>query len=565
MSTATKTASKATTQAATKAAAYYRMSSDDQTDSLDQQRTAVQAYAESHGFEIVAEYHEPGKSGSLRQKERKEWARLLEDSERGKYQAVLAWDLSRLSRADPLKAAADKDRLRSAGVFVQTVREGRIDLDTFSGRLLDYVSQEKNHAYSKDLSRNTIRGREALLARGESPHGAVPYGYRRRYVGPSGEYVAKRDEQFRKPKGWTRTIEVEPAEAEVVKEIYRLYVEMDQSIRAVAGKLTDKGIPSPTGIVWRMNTVGTILANPTYCGNLKTACGPRDRSKRECHNRMAASEITGIFPPIVSEEVWQAAQRRRSTRSTPRTAKRQGGIFSGFLVCGNCGGLMCRHRGTDHRGPFYVCANFLQKPHANKCLSWRAYESDLLYPLISHFVRACDRELIESVKARPVADRPNVDATKRRLKVLAGKIKKARSRYVSCPDDLLPEVEAALKSLVAEQERLSDELRAAETGTDERDQLRKWWEDRRGKLIELRPTHPRFALTEEWPLAEIDSVRGLFRRVGFKVSLWWTSEKRVKYYRHTLDWARMEITVSGIRSRSGGTSTGSRWASGRCG
>ena len=45
------------------AAQYLRMSTEDQPHSIPTQRDAIQRYAAAHGFEVIATYADPGKSG----------------------------------------------------------------------------------------------------------------------------------------------------------------------------------------------------------------------------------------------------------------------------------------------------------------------------------------------------------------------------------------------------------------------------------------------------------------------------------------------------------------------
>ena len=63
---------------------------------------------------------------------------------------------------------------------------------------------------------DSIRGRIALLERGEWPHGRVPYGYDSIYIDPSrNEKRVKRNESFRKGHGWRRLLDKNQEEAKV--------------------------------------------------------------------------------------------------------------------------------------------------------------------------------------------------------------------------------------------------------------------------------------------------------------------------------------------------------------
>ena len=86
-----------------KAAAYLRKSTDQQEASIPGQRNIVHEYALKHGFEIVQEYVDAGISGVDSSSDRMEFAKLVEDASQGKFGYVIAWDLSRITRSDPME------------------------------------------------------------------------------------------------------------------------------------------------------------------------------------------------------------------------------------------------------------------------------------------------------------------------------------------------------------------------------------------------------------------------------------------------------------------------------
>ena len=60
------------------AAQYLRMPTNHQKCSLAYQAAAIQRYADTHGFKVVQDYEDPGRSG-VTMKHRKGLARLLHD------------------------------------------------------------------------------------------------------------------------------------------------------------------------------------------------------------------------------------------------------------------------------------------------------------------------------------------------------------------------------------------------------------------------------------------------------------------------------------------------------
>ncbi|CAN5746033.1 hypothetical protein BH23PLA1_BH23PLA1_18970 [soil metagenome] len=119
------------------AVGYLRMSSGEQAGSIEQQKAEIERYAEKQGYRIIRWYFEPGRSGSKEQNQRVEFKRMLADSDQRDFRAVLCWDVSRFGRLDNIRGAQAKDLLRTNGVHLATVKEGRLDWTTFEGRLMD--------------------------------------------------------------------------------------------------------------------------------------------------------------------------------------------------------------------------------------------------------------------------------------------------------------------------------------------------------------------------------------------------------------------------------------------
>src|SRR5438105_4584610 len=118
-----------------KAVAYYRMSSDDQTVSIDRQQREVEALAKREGLPIIRVYKDEGKSGSKDTEKRAAFQQLLLDSASGGFQVVLCYNASRFARLDSIDGAFAKQILRENGIVLWTVSEGKIDWNTTEGRM----------------------------------------------------------------------------------------------------------------------------------------------------------------------------------------------------------------------------------------------------------------------------------------------------------------------------------------------------------------------------------------------------------------------------------------------
>jgi len=260
-----------------KAVAYFRMSSDDQKTSISQQRREVRAFASEHGYEIVDEYVDEGKSGSKDQHKRVAFAAMLADACNGNFEAVLCWNTARFARLDSVDAAGAKVTLRKQGIHLATAKEGRIDWDSFEGRILDVLRSESDHKFSRDISAQTVRGRLDALRRGFWPNGAVPYGYDRLYFDGVREHLVKRSEPFRKPRNWQLKLVINEAEAKVVRWIFEEFCGKDRSLRQIALELSQSDVPSPGNRQggWTKDSVKGILCNRIYIGVGQIGVGRR--------------------------------------------------------------------------------------------------------------------------------------------------------------------------------------------------------------------------------------------------------------------------------------------------
>ena len=80
-----------------RAAIYVRVSTDKQT--VENQLRELRQIAERRGWEVVDEYHDAGISGAKSRKDRPGLDRMLEDSQRRRFDVVMAWAIDRLGRS----------------------------------------------------------------------------------------------------------------------------------------------------------------------------------------------------------------------------------------------------------------------------------------------------------------------------------------------------------------------------------------------------------------------------------------------------------------------------------
>jgi len=202
---------------------------------------------------------------------------------------------------------------------------------------------------SVKIAERTTRGRFNFVRRGNVlGHGKSPFGYK--LVQNDGE----------------RVLAIHEPEAGTVRLIFDLYVNQGCSIRAVAQKLTQLGLPTANDIrggpkssgygVWNPSSIGHILSNETYAGvwHYGKSKSVHGRFSKNGRDHWVAVDV----PPIIERSLWDAAQERRDVNKRfPVNKKKYDYLLSGRLVCGSCGLAMSGRttKNGDRLYQYYFC------------------------------------------------------------------------------------------------------------------------------------------------------------------------------------------------------------------
>lgn len=141
---------------------YARYSSDKQTEqSIEGQLREGYAYAERAGMTIVGAYIDRAISGISDQ--RPDFQRMIADSAKRQFEAVIVWKLDRFAR-NRYDSAIYKSKLKKNGVRVFSVTEGIGDGD--ESIILEAVLEAMAEMYSKQLGQNAARGMRETARKG---------------------------------------------------------------------------------------------------------------------------------------------------------------------------------------------------------------------------------------------------------------------------------------------------------------------------------------------------------------------------------------------------------------
>ena len=159
---------------------------------------------------------------------------------------------------------------------------------------------------------------------------------------------------------------VEESEAEVVREIFRLYTEEGISMNEIAYALDGKGYLRRNGARWIPGRISQTIKNPIYKAELFV-------NRQKAGVPVDPSEWIKIpVPPIVDPDTWEAAQKRALTNKTfaKRKVKKEY-LLRGLLYCGECGSrLTAKTYLYGGRKPYskYICYKREHKKRTGGCL-----------------------------------------------------------------------------------------------------------------------------------------------------------------------------------------------------
>ena len=212
-----------------KTATYLRVSTNDQD--LEAQRQLLDRFGgdcRDPQLNLVVEYFDFGKSGDSFNS-RPGLQQLFANAQAGMFEAVLVRQLSRLSRCNSLKAAAQIiSPLCDAGIKIIDTVHGDLKLDTPEGRIILSVMAEMDHAENVSRALNIANGMLRAAEKG-SWSVCAPDGYR-----CIGEVLYK------------QLVLDDSLKAETVLRMFELSA-AGESGEGIARILNADGIPSPKG------------------------------------------------------------------------------------------------------------------------------------------------------------------------------------------------------------------------------------------------------------------------------------------------------------------------------
>jgi DNA invertase Pin-like site-specific DNA recombinase len=305
-----------------RAAAYVRMSTDHQELSIGFQMTAIQTYADVQDIELVAVYEDAAKSG-LEIKNRAGMKRLLRDvmEEPRPFDVVLVYDVSRWGRFQDIDAAAYYEyTCRMHGVAVIYVKEMFGTAQDPMTALLKTLKRAMAAEYARELGVKSRDGQDRAIQLGFQVGPLPPIGLTRVAVDRLGNRrLLGRHQHKGAQSDRVAWIHGPQWEVDLVRRIFTMYADERGSIKSVARQLEFEDHRTAEGKRFTQGAVSNLLRNEAFAGNFvwgKTSSTAHKRPHRE-------TRADAVIEPIVSQELWEAVQKKLRRRRFQRRDKPQ--------------------------------------------------------------------------------------------------------------------------------------------------------------------------------------------------------------------------------------------------
>ena len=330
-----------------RAALYLRVSTGRQADSdlsIPDQRRLAKGYCTSRGWEIVADYVEPGVSAT--DDRRPEFQRMIDaaTARPPAFDVILVHSFSRFFR-DQFQLEFYVRRLARNGVRLASITQELGD-DPMSNMIRQIMALFDEYQ-SKENAKHTLRAMKENARQGFWNGSLPPIGYR---------IVESAEQRGHRTK---KTLEIDPIQAETVRQIFRLAREGNGSsgsmgVKSIATHLNAAGIRTRDGGRWGVDAVHKVLTRTTYVGRHRF----NTKFWKTRERKPETDVVEMAVPPIIERAEFEAVQLLLKSRSPAMTAPRVVSgptLLTGICFCAACGGAMTLRTGKSGRYRYYTC------------------------------------------------------------------------------------------------------------------------------------------------------------------------------------------------------------------
>ena len=397
---------------------YERLFRDDNLEgesySIGNQKKLLTKVAKEKGYTNLVHFLDDGISGVTM--DRPGFNDMMEQLAAGKAAAVFVKDLSRLGRNYIEVGRLTEEFFPEHDIRLVAVSD---NIDTAEGENeLAPIRNLFNEWYARDISKKRRISNKIKGNAGE-PMGPPPYGY-------------KKDPDD--PKRWV----VDEEAAQVVRRIFRMTVDgygteqiatilSEEKVLTPIAYWREKGVNRPGKsklrgpYMWNSSTITHILSLQEYCGdilNFKTYSKSYKNKKRLANDRENWVIFQDVHDPIIERAVFEQVQQKRGKIRKRRTHEGERNMFSGLLVCADCGHNLHFHFNQGNPDiKYFNCSNY--KGNRGSCTSTHYVRVDFLEQVVlgeirrlTKFASQFEDEFVKAV----IGHSQQAEATDRKLK-----------------------------------------------------------------------------------------------------------------------------------------------------
>ena len=353
-------------------AGYARVSTDseEQKTSYTAQVDYYTTYIKSRSdWEFVKVYTDEGISAT-NTRHRDGFNAMIADALAGRIDLIVTKSVSRFAR-NTVDSLTTVRKLKEKGVEIYFEKENIYTLDS-KGELFITIMSSLAQEESRSISENVTWGQRKRMADGKV---TMPYG---RFLG------------YRK--GEDGFPEIVPEEAEVVKLIYKSFME-GLSYYKIAQLLMSRNIPAPAGgEKWYTRTVESILTNEKYKGSAllqkKFTVDFLTKKQKVNEGEVPQYFVEHSHDAIIEPEEFELVQAEIERRKGLGKEYSGSSIFSAKLVCSCCGGFFGSkvwHSTSKYRRVIWQCNHKFK--NGEKCTTPHLYEDEIK----KWFIKVCNQ------------------------------------------------------------------------------------------------------------------------------------------------------------------------------
>lgn len=300
---------------------YMRYSSLSQSEqSIEGQNADLTAFCKTRNYKIINRYIDRATSASKDIKKRKQFLKMIEDSAKGEFDAVVIWSFDRFAR-NRQDSSLYRAKLKANGVDLISIKEDVPDAPI--GIIMEGLFDAMAEYYSAELSVKVKRGIRQSALKHKALGGIPLLGY-------------KTDKD--------KNIVIDPDKVEIVRDIFTMFAN-GVNIIDISRYLSELGIYTHYGNKYSITAIKRILTNERYIGVYK-------------HQDI---RVENAVPAIIDKKTFDKCQFRLIDSHI--NAYETDYLVTGKCYC-YCGGAMKAYAGKSHTKAlyrYYCCENHRKK------------------------------------------------------------------------------------------------------------------------------------------------------------------------------------------------------------